>query len=341
MSGILVPFKDAERAKQALKRKGHYDPSFLPKATREGIVLPAHPGALPLLRKEVRSAARWVGSLKAKAKHDIKESLSSAFTKKELSQLKTAHDVIGSIAILEIDRSLRKKKMALAKAIMAQNNAITTVLMKQGGHKGDFRTQKLGFVAGKRTKETEHRENGVRMLLDVEKVYFSPRLANERARIAQQVKPGERILVLFSGCAPYILVIAKHSGAKEIVGVEINPAGHSYALKNVQLNKLGNVKLFCGDARKVAPSLGRFDRVLMPLPKGGEDFLGIALAAAKKGAVVHFYDFLNEKDIPSGAEQKVMAAAKKARRQVKLLQTVRCGQQKAYVFRTCTDFVAQ
>ncbi|MFH1409009.1 MAG: class I SAM-dependent methyltransferase family protein [Nanoarchaeota archaeon] len=269
----------------------------------------------------------------------LKELVEGKLTKKELSMLKGGHDVIGTIAILEIDKPLRKKRFILARALLEQHKQITTVLMKQGGHVGELRVQKMGFIMGKRSKETTQVENGVRLKLDVEKVYYSPRSANERMRIARQVKKGERVLVMFSGCAPYPLVIAKHSDAHEIVGVEKNPAGHRYGMANLALNKATRVVLYKGDARRVVPKLGKFDRVVMPLPKGGEDFLMLAMNALKKGGILHFYDFLHEDDIPKGAEYKIKTSAETIRKKAKFLSTTRCGQQQAYVFRTCTDTI--
>jgi tRNA (guanine37-N1)-methyltransferase len=64
-------------------------------------------------------------------------------------------------------------------------------------------------LAGKNTKEAVHGENGVQMKVNLEQTYFSAKSAHERLRIAQLVKPGEEILVMFSGVAPYPLVLAK------------------------------------------------------------------------------------------------------------------------------------
>ena len=36
----------------------------------------------------------------------------------------------------------------------------------------------------------------------------------------------------------------------------------------------------------------------MPLPKSAEDFLDNTKKLIKKNGIIHFYDFLNEKDIP-------------------------------------------
>jgi len=146
-------------------------------------------------------------------------------------------------------------------------------------------------------------------------------------------------LVMFSGAAPYPLVIAKNTKAKEIYGVEINPEAHKFAEENVSLNRLNNIKLFLGDVKKVVPKLNKkFDRVLMPLPKGGENYLAIALKAVKKNGLVHFYDFLNEKNIPDLAVDKIKRECEKQNKRCKILKFKKCGQQAARVYRVCVDF---
>ena len=43
----------------------------------------------------------------------------------------------------------------------------------------------------------------------MEDCYFSARLSTERKRVADLVKAGENVLVMFSGVEPYVAVIAK------------------------------------------------------------------------------------------------------------------------------------
>ncbi|MBW3018327.1 class I SAM-dependent methyltransferase family protein, partial [Candidatus Woesearchaeota archaeon] len=188
-----------------------------------------------------------------------------------------------------------------------------------------------------RKKETVHKENGVVLKLNIDKVYFSVRSGTERLRIAKQVKNKENILVMFSGCAPFPLVIAKNSKPNLVVGVEKNKDGHKYALENLKLNKsITNVELLLGDVKKIVPKLNKkFDRICMPLPKSAEDFLGCALLASKKGAIVHFYDFLDEEDIP----HKAIAKIKKHVENFKVLNVVKCGQFSPKTFRVCVDFI--
>lgn len=182
---------------------------------------------------------------------NFRETVKSGLSETELARLKTAFDVIGDIAILEIDEELRVKEKFIAETLLNCHKNIKTVLRKDSAHEGEFRTQKFVYLAGEDKKVTVHKENDTRLRLNVEDVYFSPRMATERKRICGQVKNGENILVLFSGCGPYPCVIGRNTEARQVVGVEINPEGHRYAVENVRLNKLKNTFVFQGDAREV------------------------------------------------------------------------------------------
>lgn len=143
---------------------------------------------------------------------------------------------------------------------------------------------------------------------------------------------------MFSGCAPYLAVIARNTGANYIAGIEKNPVAHRYALENLKLNKIKNVELYCGDVRDIISHLKRkFDRILMPLPKGAEDFLDLALSACKKNSIIHFYDFEHENELSKG-EEKVKEACKRNNKKVRILRTVKCGQYSPGKFRICVDF---
>ena len=275
---------------------------------------------------------------KKEKQKDLKTKIFSQLTKKEQEHLKTSFDHIGTIAILEIDPELEKKEKIIAQALLEMFPSIKTVLKKAGSHQGEFRTQKMTLLAGIDTKETCHRESGIRLFLDVEKVYFSPRLSTERQRIMDQIKKGESILVMFSGCAPYPCILGKHTFAKEIIGIELNPIGHEYGIKNVAANKLKNVTLYQGDVRKVVPTLKKtFDRILIPLPKSPEEFLDVALAVAKKGTIIHCYDFLHE-DKFQEAVKKIETACTIAKKKCKILGIFKCGQHSPRTFRICVDF---
>ncbi len=276
-----------------------------------------------------------------------KDALVLLLDEKELQEAKTAYDILGSIAIIEVPKSLKKKAKLIARTLLDVNPKLKTILMKAGQHSGTFRTQKLKYLAGEKTKVCEYKENGTRLRFNVEKTYFSARLSTERKRIAEQVKDNEDVLVMFSGAAPYVCVIGRNTKAKTITGVEINPKAHKYALENVKLNKLKNSFLIRKNVHKLknkdfekisAPVV--FDRIAMPLPKTADEFLNDTFKFSKKGTIIHLYDFLHESEFKE-VEQKIFVAAKKANINVKILKFTKCGQYSPRKYRVCVDFVVE
>ena len=273
-------------------------------------------------------------------KQNLKYYLKDKLTAKELKFVPSSFDAVGDILIFsEFSKELAKKEKIIGNTILQNYHNIKTVLKKTRKYSGKFRTPKLKFIAGENRKETTCRENNVFVRLDVEKVYFSPRMSSERKRIAELVRPNESVLVMFNGCAPYSLVIAKNTKCKEVYGIEMNPTAHRYALENVKKNKLeSKIKLFLGDVRKIIPKLHKkFDRILMPLPKEGENFLDLALKYIKSKCIVHFYDFEHEDEFYK-SEEKVKIACEKSRKKCRILKTVKCGQYSPGFYRICADF---
>lgn len=269
----------------------------------------------------------------------LKDVLENKLSESELSFIRGSFDIIGTIVLIEIPDELVKKEKLIAQAVLAQNSAVKTVLKKVGAHGGRYRTQKTKFLAGVKTKETIHKENGVLLKLNVEKCYFSPRLSTERMRVAQLIQPNESVLVMFSGVAPYPLLIAKHSAAKFIVGIEKNPVAHKYAVENLTLNKLSDskIKLLCGDARTQGSKLKqKFDRIIMPLPKTAETFLDVAFKVIKKGGIIHLYQFC-EQDKFDDLKEKIEKICKSENTRCKILGVFKAGQNAPRQYRVRVD----
>lgn len=225
---------------------------------------------------------------------NLREALKDKLTPEEL-KLVRAFDIVGDIAVVKVPEALRGKKRWVGEAILQVHSSLHTVLEQVGPVRGEFRTRRLEVLAGEPKTETIHRENECSFKVDLAKVYFSPRLAFERRRIASLVKPGEVITNMFAGVGCYSIVIAKQSQASKIYSIDKNPVAYEYMCENVRVNKVGDRVLpMLGDARVIIEQElgGRADRVLMPLPELGRDFLEVALHALKPGGgVVHFYDF--------------------------------------------------
>ncbi len=257
---------------------------------------------------------------------NLREALKGKLSAKEMQTLKTSFDIIGDIAIIEIPPELWKKQKIIGNAILKLLKNVKTVAAEIGEHKGKYRTQELKIIAGEKSLETTHKESGVLLKLNVAKCYYSPRLGSERLRIAQQAKKGEKILVAGSGIAPYPLILAKYSKAKEITGVEANPIAHKYAQENIKLNKVKNVALIKGDIRKA--KLGKFDRIISAIPHEGVKLFPTLLRFAKKGTIIHIYDFAPEEDLSEPARKL---------KSCKILNVVKTQQVGVRRYRICID----
>lgn len=251
----------------------------------------------------------------------LKGILSAFLNKEEMETVVTSFDIIGDIAIAEIPEELEPKEQEIGEALLKVHKSMKTVLKKLSSMKGEYRVRKLKHVAGEKKTETLYKEHGCTMKLDVAKVYFSVRLSHERKRIANLVKPDEKILALFAGVGPFPLVISKSHPDVEMVAVEINPEAVKYMRENVELNKAANITVEEGDAREIV--MGKYrdfaDRVLMPLPKTAETFLDVAFAGIKDKGMIHFYTFAGAKDPFSEAVAKANQAAEASNVKIEVL----------------------
>jgi tRNA (guanine37-N1)-methyltransferase len=273
---------------------------------------------------------------------NLKESLAGKLKKSELELLPRALDMVGSIAIMEIPAGLKKKEKLIAETVLKLHKNVKTVVKKAGKFSGRLRLRMTKFLAGIDTKETLHRENACWMKLDIDKCYFSPRLASDRLDIARQVRKGEKVLVMFGGVAPYAIVIAKNSRAREVLSVEINRIASEYARKNVSLNKLGNVEIVQGDVKRIMPKLKKekmkFDRIVMARPQLKETFLHEAFMAAKKGTIIHLHDYSDEKNVPDESFSRIFEAAVRDKIKYSVLQWKKIGEVAPYRYRLRIDF---
>ncbi|HII53303.1 class I SAM-dependent methyltransferase family protein [Candidatus Micrarchaeota archaeon CG_4_10_14_0_2_um_filter_49_7] len=223
-------------------------------------------------------------------------------------KLVASYDIIGHIAIIKIPDELILHQKAIAEALMSQHKRVKTVVRKLPVQ-GTFRTRQAELVAGEPNLETTYRENGYNIKLDIEKVFFSPRMGTERMRVASQIKNNENVLVMFAGTGVYAIAIAKEAKKKgfrsNIVGIELNPDAVKYFEENIKLNKIDKLKengievaAIEGDVKEVAKDYAGFaDRIAMPLPMSADDFLGCAFACARDGCVVHYYKFAKKEEL--------------------------------------------
>jgi tRNA (guanine37-N1)-methyltransferase len=228
-------------------------------------------------------------------KKRLRELVSETLSPEDLVQVYNSYDIVGDIAIIRLPEKAMRRCAVIAGAVMNIHKNVKTVLAQVGAVQGDFRLRTLEHVAGEDRTSTVHRESGCAFFVDIERCYFSPRLHNERMRIAKQVRSKEVVINMFAGVGCFSILIAKHSDAAKVYSIDINPVALQYMCENVRVNGVyGRVIPILGDAKEVIEKrlCHIADRVLMPLPEKALEYLPHAMLAMKKhGGVIHYYDF--------------------------------------------------
>lgn len=247
---------------------------------------------------------------------DFTELLKDILTAEESSNLKTSFDIIGDIVILEIPKELEDKKREIGKATLEFTKR-KSVFMKKSAIHGTTRIRDLELIAGEDNSVTVHKEHGVRLQLNVEEVYFSPRLATERKRVSDTVRENEKILDMFCGIGPFPIVIAKNNNA-DITAVDINSKAIEYLKKNIKLNKLqGTIRPIASDVNEIEFK-EKFDRIIMNLPGLAYTFLDLAMNLIDEDGIINYYEF---SDGYSQGIERLQDAARKKNKKVEIINT--------------------
>jgi len=221
----------------------------------------------------------------------LKDYLKGRIDAQKIDEIRGSFDIIGNIVILEIPEDLEGFKDLIGEATLKFTKR-KAVFRKKSEIKGIIRTRELEHLAGEDISETIHQEFGCKLMLDVKKVYFSPRLATERKRTADNVKDNEIIVDMFAGVGPFPVLIAKNHNVK-IYAIDINPEAYMYMQKNIVLNKVQNKVIpILGDVREVLEDKNiKADRIIMNLPGTAFEFLDSAFDTVKDGGIIHYYEF--------------------------------------------------
>jgi tRNA (guanine37-N1)-methyltransferase len=262
-------------------------------------------------------------------------------TPTDLLGFEPTYERLGDIVILDEDDPERARE--IADAVVASDIPVETVVNRASKVKSELRVRDWEILVGEST-ETVHREYGCEFLLDVAEVYFSPRLATERHRVAEQVgegsRPsenasgarrersegldeangeavsgdtpratGERAFDMFAGVGPFVVPFAERGAA--VVGVDLNERAVEYLRENARRNDVeDSVTAIQGDVREVAPDYEDWaDRVVMNLPHSADEFLDSAVTLAGDDCVLHYYDIQHEDDPFGPGEAAIRDAA--------------------------------
>jgi len=233
----------------------------------------------------------------------LKQALKGILSDAEINEVYSSFDMIGDIVIIKIPSSLETKKQLIADAILSKIKPAKSVFMQSSPVQGDFRVRNVEYVAGENRTLTIYKEHNCRFKIDVTRVYFSPRLSTERARIANMVSDGEVIVNMFAGICTFSVIIAKRHACK-IYSIDLNPDAYLLCVENVKINKVAErVIPVLGDAKDIIirELEGKADRVLMPLPERAKEYLEYAVSALKNRGMLHYFTHIHS-DSPKDAK---------------------------------------
>jgi tRNA (guanine37-N1)-methyltransferase len=279
--GIRVPRSKGELFRQTLVELGAFDRSRKISSDGRYVYLPV----LPIEERALAKLRRRGDFDRVEMEFKPEERQQSP---EDLLGYKPRYEVIGDIAILEDDGAEE-----VAQALLAACKSIKTVLLPISDVEGELRLRRFKHVAGEDRTTTLHKENGLLYKVDLQGVYFTARLANERLRVAQGVLSTEVVLDMFAGVGPFSLLLAKR-GAR-VFALDKNPLAIEYLRQNAALNRIEDVTILEGDAAELALRFeGQADHVVMNLPHSSSQFLIPAMRAARNGGTVHYYTIAPE-----------------------------------------------
>jgi len=208
----------------------------------------------------------------------------------ERRRLPRSFDVVGDVVLIRVPEDLLDRKREIGEALLSFVPGARVVGADHGVH-GPERRRTLERIAGSGPWRTRHRENHLELDVDLERAYFSPRLAREHARVAEEVVPGETVYDLCCGVGPFSVLIARDGRAKRIVGVDSNAA--AIDLLRATLARLGlgeRVEAVETDVAQFVASCPPADRIILNLPHEGIKYLPSVARAVAAAGRLHYYE---------------------------------------------------
>lgn len=221
--------------------------------------------------------------------------------------LPTSFDVIGDIILIKIPKELQEHSSKIGNALLQTHSHVNTVC-NMNPVSGDYRTRSVTVIAGKQKTETVHKEYDVNFFVDVEKTYFSPRLATERKRVSALIQKNAIVYDMFCGVAPFSILIAKYAQPKKIIAVDKNPYAIELAKKNIKENKVSStIKVLCEDAKNTENIIRKENivpnHIIMNLPFSAFQFFSVAVQSLSHNGIIHYYDIIDKQLIDKRCDE--------------------------------------
>jgi tRNA (guanine37-N1)-methyltransferase len=149
----------------------------------------------------------------------------------------TSYEVIGHLMHLNLKTIHLPYKHIIGAALLQKfEPTISTVVNKVGEVGGQYRTYEMELLAGEPCFNVTVVEGGISLQFDARHVYWSSRLAGERARMMQEeILPRQVIADAFCGVGALCIAAAKKKGCT-IWANDLNP----YAVECCRINAIRN-----------------------------------------------------------------------------------------------------
>jgi tRNA (guanine37-N1)-methyltransferase len=292
--GVVVPRSQGEEVRLDLVASGLFRPDLEILHEGENLVLPidAHAGDVPpswgtVVVRDFRPVARRGAS-------NYRDLLS--WPESEKDALPRSFDVVGEIVLIRLPPELRDRKNQVGGALLRFVPGARLVGLDLGVH-GPERRRSVERIAGDGTWRTRHRENGLEFEVDVERAYFSPRLAREHARFAEAVRPGDRVYDLCCGVGPFALAVARSGRAREVTAVDANPAAIDLLQASLTRARLERrVRVVHERLETFLPTAEPVERVVINLPHEGIKYLPSVARTVASGGGLYYYEVVSRTD---------------------------------------------
>lgn len=326
---LSVPVRDGERSRKVLSELGLLDGEYKIISEDGMLFLPT---ITEISMDHIQSfitdislkTGKRIFEYTVKSPRTLAEALEGRLTSSELALLPRAYDLIGDIAVLEIPEEIAQHSILIGETFHDIHRNFKTILAKSGAISGTTRTREYQFLCGENRTKTIHTEYGCRLVVDIEKAYFSPRLLEEHNRLAQLVKTGETVVDMFCGVGPFAIHIARQKQA-HVIAIDINPSAIELLRESLALNKLvGSILPVVADAHDyIKSNKMEVDRIIMNHPSGSSEFVPDACSILKSGGTLHYYDFVGGDTPESTLTERIRKLIEQTGYSVKQVSTIR------------------
>jgi tRNA (guanine37-N1)-methyltransferase len=302
--GLRVPRSRGESIRRRLRESSELRGDL--EILREGeyLVFPIA-GVRPIPTEWGEVVEREFRSVPGPAPSDYRETLN--WTPEAKAELPRSFDVVGDIVLIRLPDSLEPRKEEIGQALLSFVPSARIVGLDRGVH-GPERRRRVERIAGTGGWRTRHRENGLDLEVDLERAYFSPRLAHEHERVAAEVSEGERVYDLCCGVGPFALLLARDGRASRITAVDSNPAAVSMLRATAARYPWGGrIEVVEAPVERFLPRAEAVERVILNLPHEGIKYLpSVAPTIAPRGRL-HYYEVSPRAVLERRAEEVLTA----------------------------------